>query len=135
QLLDGGARPQSHLPAEQVDRLVLALVVLEREGVPRLHVQDLADVAVRVGPDELVAPGFLDSRDGHLISEPKGACRQSSGARRCRVADTSPSPRILQRRYPTRPSPPRSRRSTLPRARRPRRDPSRAGDTRGSGGG
>src|SRR5690606_34121214 len=39
QLLDGGARPESHLPTEQVDRLVLALVVLEREGVPRLHVQ------------------------------------------------------------------------------------------------
>ena len=37
-------------------RLVFPLVVLSREFVAGLDVKDLADVAVRLGPDDLVAP-------------------------------------------------------------------------------
>ena len=39
----------------------VGLVVLQRERFTRLDVQDLADVLVSLGPDELIAPGFLDS--------------------------------------------------------------------------
>src|SRR6185369_1067506 len=43
---------------EDVNRLVLALVVLERQGVPGLDVEDLPHVAVGLRPDELPTPGF-----------------------------------------------------------------------------
>src|SRR6266567_2870382 len=51
--------PQDDLAREHVDRFVLLVVVLQRQDVSRLDVQDLADVAVGPGPDQLVPPRFL----------------------------------------------------------------------------
>src|SRR5207248_4115248 len=53
--------PQDDLSRQHVDRLVLLIVVLQRQHVPRLDVQDLADVAVGARPDQLVAPGLGDA--------------------------------------------------------------------------
>src|SRR2546429_6977351 len=50
---------QDDLAREHVDRFVLLVVVLQRQDVSRLDVEDLADVAVGSGPDQLVAPGLL----------------------------------------------------------------------------
>src|SRR5690349_5467253 len=52
---------QDDLPREHEDRLVLLVVVLERQHMPGLDMEDLADVAVGPGPDELVAPGLFDA--------------------------------------------------------------------------
>src|SRR5687767_5162547 len=52
-------RAEDELAGEDMHRLVLPVVVLEAEDVPRLHVQHLADIAVGAGPDELVAPRLL----------------------------------------------------------------------------
>src|SRR6267143_735629 len=52
---------EAHRSREEVDGLVLLAVVLPAERVPTGHVQDLPDVALGVGPDELVAPGLLDA--------------------------------------------------------------------------
>src|SRR5256885_1302533 len=46
-------------PGQDHDGLVLLYMVLERQPLPLLDVQDLADVAVGVGPDQLMAPGFV----------------------------------------------------------------------------
>src|SRR5258708_31960459 len=43
-----------------VSVLMLALVGLEREGLPFLNVQDLAEVPVGDRPAKLVAPRFVD---------------------------------------------------------------------------
>src|SRR6185437_6324705 len=58
---------EDDLAREHVDRFVLLVVVLQRQDVSRLDVQDLADVAVGPGPDQLVAPRFLHAvrEDGH----------------------------------------------------------------------
>ena len=42
-----------------MDRLVFSLVVLQREGLTRLNVQEFAYVLARVRPDEFVPPGLL----------------------------------------------------------------------------
>src|SRR6266511_3649918 len=56
---------EDDLAREHVDRFVLLVVVLQRQDVSRLDVQDLADVAVGPGPDQLVAPGLLHTvREG-----------------------------------------------------------------------
>src|SRR4051812_7101610 len=52
--------PQDDFPRQHVDRFVFLVVILQREHVARLDVQDLADVAVRLCPDDLVAPGLVD---------------------------------------------------------------------------
>src|SRR5207248_3597006 len=66
---DGVAGPQAVDPAVQLqvehprrehDALVLALVVLERQRLATVHVQDLAQVAVGDGPAELVPTGLVD---------------------------------------------------------------------------
>src|SRR5437660_2339259 len=54
-------QPQDDLPREHVDRFVLLVVVLQGQHVARLDVQDLADVAVGAGPDDLVAPRLGDA--------------------------------------------------------------------------
>src|SRR5262249_11817867 len=43
------------------ERLVLPLVVLSRKFVAGLDVKDLADVAVRLGPDDFVPPRLFDA--------------------------------------------------------------------------
>src|SRR6266571_1026755 len=52
--------PQDDLAGENVDRLILLIVILQREHVARLDLQDLADVLVGFRPDKLVSPGLLD---------------------------------------------------------------------------
>jgi hypothetical protein len=47
-------------PRENHDRFVLHAVILERERFARAHVKNLADVAICLGPDQLVAPGLVD---------------------------------------------------------------------------
>src|SRR6476661_4524347 len=56
-----GSGPEDELPAQHVHRLVLHVVVLQAQDVTGLHMQDLAHIAVRARPDELVAPGFVHS--------------------------------------------------------------------------
>src|SRR5207249_2877915 len=56
---------QDDLTREHVDRFVLLVVVLQRQDVSGLDVEDFADVAVGSGPDQLVAPGlFHPVREG-----------------------------------------------------------------------
>src|SRR5882762_916694 len=50
---------QNDLAREHVDRFILLIVVLERQHVPGLDVQDLADIAVSSRPDQLVPPRLL----------------------------------------------------------------------------
>src|SRR5947199_3272485 len=50
---------ENDLAREHVNRFVLLVVVLQRQDVSGLDVQDLADVAVGPGPDQLVPPRFL----------------------------------------------------------------------------
>src|SRR6266849_9272306 len=50
--------------AADVDRLVLRLVILERQAATRLDHDDLAAEAIRQGPDELVAPRLVDPARG-----------------------------------------------------------------------
>src|SRR5213592_4203208 len=52
---------QDDLAREHIDRFVLLVVVLQRQDVSGLDVEDLADVAVGSGPDQLVAPGLFDA--------------------------------------------------------------------------
>src|SRR5437867_1532346 len=52
---------QHDLPGQHVDRLVLPVVILQRQDVPGLDVQDLPDIAAGLCPDELVAPGLVDA--------------------------------------------------------------------------
>src|SRR5262245_21112955 len=47
-------------PALDIPALVLLAVELQRERLPCLHEQDLPDVGVCMGPDQLPAPGLLD---------------------------------------------------------------------------
>src|SRR5439155_22543232 len=60
--------PQDDLAREDVDRLILLIVVRQREHVAGLDMQDLADVAIGLRPDELVAPGLV-----HPVGEPSRA--------------------------------------------------------------
>src|SRR6266516_6985584 len=50
---------QDDLAREHVDRIVLLVVVLQGQDVSGLDVEDLADVAVGSGPDQLVTPRLL----------------------------------------------------------------------------
>ena len=53
-----------HLIArEQVDGLILLVVVLDGERLPRVHVQDLAHVVLGVRPDDFVPPGLGNTGD------------------------------------------------------------------------
>src|SRR5262249_50043214 len=54
---------ERHLAARDEDRFLLHAMVLEREPLADLDVQDLADVVSGFRPDELVAPGLLDALD------------------------------------------------------------------------
>ena len=51
------------------DRLVLAVVILQRKLFPRLDVQDLADVARRLCPDQLMSPGFGHGAHSFCVSQ------------------------------------------------------------------
>ena len=46
-------------PDKHVHRLVLAVVILQAQHVAGLDVQDLADVAIGAGPDQLVSPRLV----------------------------------------------------------------------------
>ena len=60
--MHGPVELQVEHPAAEQDALVLPLVVLERERLPLVHVDDLAQVAVGDRPAELVAPRLVDPR-------------------------------------------------------------------------
>src|ERR1700737_3015072 len=83
---------ETHHAGQHMDGLVLAQVVLEAEGVTLVDVQDLADVAVGVRPDELVSPGLLDANGldgghGQCAGITAGGLRSSrSTSRRKRLA-------------------------------------------------
>ena len=51
-----GPGAEDQLAPEHVHRLVLQVVVLQAQHVPRLHVEDLAHVAVGAGPDRARSP-------------------------------------------------------------------------------
>src|ERR1019366_7931769 len=51
---------EDEFAGEYVHRLVLLVVILDRQQVPRLYVEDLADIAIPVRPDQFGAPGLLD---------------------------------------------------------------------------
>src|SRR3954468_13775013 len=69
---------QLHLAVGEVEGLVLDLVILEREGVAGVHVQDLAHVTVGVGEDQLIPPRLLHSANGktHRESSPESSPEQ-----------------------------------------------------------
>src|ERR1043166_7234784 len=78
--LRAGAELDDRLSAKHVQRFVLHLVILAAQRVPRLDVEDLPHVALGAGPDQLVAPGLLDSV-GHLghIRPPRAEARTTRG--------------------------------------------------------
>src|SRR5947207_12098901 len=53
--------PQDDFTGQHVDRLILLVVILQRQHVAGLDVKNLAHVAIGLGPDDLVAPGLLDA--------------------------------------------------------------------------
>src|SRR5580704_14829230 len=53
-----------HLAREQVNRLVLQVVILERERMSGFDMQDFAHIDVGMRPDRLMAPGLRDGADG-----------------------------------------------------------------------
>ena len=61
QLLAVATELKAQRAFEEVDRLVLALVVLEAQRVALADVEDLADVTVGARPDQLVAPRLVDA--------------------------------------------------------------------------
>src|SRR5258708_1772233 len=71
---------QLQLAPDNKQRLFLHFVVLQAEGVALVNVQDLADVASRLGEDELIAPWLGDALDvsrlevahGDLLTSPSG---------------------------------------------------------------
>jgi len=60
ELLDG-ADTEDQFATKDVHRLVLPVVILAAENLARLHVQDLADIAIGAGPYELMSPRLLDA--------------------------------------------------------------------------
>ena len=66
------ARPgaEDQLPRQNVHRLVLAIVILQAQNVASLDVENLADVAISEGPDQLVAPRLVHPvwHFGHEVS-------------------------------------------------------------------
>src|SRR5688500_8943781 len=61
ELLAHRAQLERGTPLAHEPRLVLDLVVLEAERLARLHEQELADVVLGLGPDELPPPWLLDT--------------------------------------------------------------------------
>src|SRR5882762_5497024 len=138
QLLTFPAGLEAHHAGQHMDGLVLAQVVLEAEGLTLVDVQDLADVAVGVRPDELVSPGLLDSDrldrgHGQCVGITAAALRSSrSTSKRKRLAASlsgnAPTrtryqvplaPRFASITYGLRPAPRAraSRRAASPRSR------------------
>src|SRR5204863_8330526 len=66
---------QDDLARQHVNGFVLLVVILQRQDVSGLDVQDLADVAVGPGPDQLVAPGLWNAvgKIGHRRPETRNA--------------------------------------------------------------
>src|SRR5712691_1398466 len=85
--------------------LVLALVILKRQRLSLVDMDDLAQVAVGDGPADLVAPGLLDARLIRALD-----FRHACGGRRC-----PPPPRAVLRPRPGRRPP--SRCAPAPRCR------------------
>src|SRR5216683_2219772 len=79
----------------EVDRLVLAVMVLQRELVALAYVQELFDISVGASPDDLVAPRFFHSLSAcHWITCFSSPRLQMPGAASLgeNLPDTSPPP-------------------------------------------
>src|SRR4029078_13591206 len=72
--------PQHQLAAKHVHGLVLEVVVLQAQNVPRLHMQNLSDVLVGAGPHQLVAPRLIYPVP-HLGHKPSALCAVNPGGR------------------------------------------------------
>jgi hypothetical protein len=51
---------KEHSAGRQVDRFILLIVVLKAERVAGVDVNHLADVALGLGPMQLITPGLID---------------------------------------------------------------------------
>src|SRR5688500_7303467 len=60
---------QLQLAVDNVQRLLFHFVVLEAQRLPLVHMEDLADVTVGVGKDQLVSPRFRDVSDRAVLEE------------------------------------------------------------------
>jgi len=63
--IGGMGRPVMLRPQADRPGLVLLLVILQRQRMALLDMQDLTDVAVGDRPDQLVAPRFVDGLHAH----------------------------------------------------------------------
>src|SRR5258706_2123540 len=70
---------QVHLAGLDEEGLVLALVVLARQLLPRGDVEDLAHVPGRLGPDELVARGLLHTPHRSFLCRHRPAVKVTGG--------------------------------------------------------
>src|SRR5262245_7106289 len=113
---------QEEAARDDLDPLVLRLVVLEREALAGRDVEELADVAIRVGPDDLVAPRLLDP--------PRERARRWRRDRVGRIHRGRKRDPQLTRGRASRPRRPAHR---APRARSPRCTRARAAPCRRSG--
>src|SRR5262245_39694636 len=73
-----------HLAGLHEKGLVLAHVVLPRQALPRVDVQDLSDVARSLGPDELVAPGLVHAAHRSFLCRDRPAVKVATAADRAR---------------------------------------------------
>src|SRR5437868_1396415 len=80
---------ESHRPREQMDGFVLLPVVLEAESVSRGNVENLSYVALRMRPDELIAPRLLHPPRGvtHVTGNDLGCFRHAPTVRTGRRPD------------------------------------------------
>ena len=65
--------PENDLAGQHVDRLILLLVILQAQQVARLDMEDLANVPIRLRPNQFVAPRLIHSiRYFHLGPQSPG---------------------------------------------------------------
>src|SRR6266699_2850394 len=88
--------PQDDFARQHVNGFVLLVVILQRQDVSGLDVQDLADVAVGPGPDQLVPPGlFYPVREvGHGRPQTRNA---EVGTRSSKASSLGTNPTLLFR--------------------------------------
>src|SRR5207302_292957 len=91
---------------EHVQRLVLALVVLQAQGMPLADVEDLPHVTIGPRPDELVSPGLFDADglDRRHVSGSASRLRPCAARapRPCGIGWRSPCPERRRRAPGTR---------------------------------
>src|SRR5687767_10965216 len=90
---------EEHAPGPEEDRLVLLVVVLQTERVAGVHVNELADVALRLRPMQLVSPGLLHTRHvvRHAFSSQRPCSSLSGSLARNPVSTVSTSADVFER--------------------------------------